>query len=257
MTPLNRCVILGLGLGSNGGGVVDVGRRLRETRISLGYTLDDVEEHTKIRKRYLEALEEERFGDLPGRVYAKAFLRTYARFLNLDPEELGAQFDKVFPVEKREPVEIRHSPVARRPRYANYLVVLCIIGGLLIFNALYRAFGGPDGNAPEPLENMPPRQLVEDAKQKPGQVAQRPEGVHLKLDVTGDACWTQVVVDGEPAFQGMLTGGDVQVFQGRERIWIKLGNAGAVRVEYNGQEIGYLGKTGDVITHEFQATGQH
>mgnify|MGYP003857624737 CR=1 FL=1 len=232
---------------------MDVGRRLREARISLGYTLDDLEERTKIRKRYLAALEEERFGDLPGRVYAKAFLRTYARFLDLDPEELAAQFDQAFPVEKSEPLEIKHSPVARRPRYTNYLVVLCIIGGLLIFNALYRALGGPDENATQPPENTPPRQLVEEPKQKPGQVAQQPQGVNLKLDVTGDACWTQVVVDGKPAFEGMLTGGDVQVFQGREKIWIKLGNAGAVRIEFNGKEIGYLGKTGEVVSHEFPA----
>lgn len=236
---------------------MDVGRKLKEARISLGYTLDEIEEQTKIRKKYLQALEEERFGDLPGRVYAKAFLRTYARFLNLDAEELATQFDQALPLGRSEPVEIKHSPVARQARYANYIVVLCIIAGLLIFNAVYRALGGPDDSAPHLNETSPPRQVVEEPKQKPGNVPQETRGINLRLDVTGDACWAQVLVDGQPAFEGLLTTGDVQVFEGKERVWLKLGNAGAVRIQLNGKEIGYLGKTGEVITHEFAAEGEH
>jgi cytoskeletal protein RodZ len=232
---------------------VDVGRRLKEARLALGYTLDDVEESTKIRARYLSALEEERFNDLPGRVYGKAFLRTYARFLRLDAEELDREFDQIFPPEKGEPVEIKHSPVARRPRYANYVVVLCIIAGLLIFNAAYRALQMPRENTPPPEDTS--SGLVDTPKQKPSGAVQKPQGVNLKLAVTGDACWAQVRVDDEPAFEGMLTSGDRQEFQGRRKVWIKLGNAGAVHIEFNGKEIGYLGKTGDVVTHEFAAQG--
>jgi hypothetical protein len=70
---------------------LEIGRTLREARDARGLTLETVEKDTKIRARYLHALEEERFGELPGEAYARGFLRTYADHLGLDgPEVLAA-----------------------------------------------------------------------------------------------------------------------------------------------------------------------
>ena len=66
----------------------EFGTRLREARESQQLTLAQVEEITRIRRVFLEALEEERFADLPGDVYARGFVRTYAKLLGLDSEEL-------------------------------------------------------------------------------------------------------------------------------------------------------------------------
>jgi len=68
--------------------VADIGNSLREARIRRGLTIKDVEDITKIRSKYLEALEENDYEVLPGPTYVKAFLRTYASFLKLDPDEL-------------------------------------------------------------------------------------------------------------------------------------------------------------------------
>lgn len=65
-----------------------VGAVLRRCREFSEITLEDTAEATKIGKNYLRALESDRYQDLPSPVYAKAFLRTYATFLGLDPEEL-------------------------------------------------------------------------------------------------------------------------------------------------------------------------
>jgi len=72
--------------------VDELGARLREARESQGLSLQQVEEVTRIRLAFLEALEEERFDDLPGDVYAMGFIRNYAQFLNLDPQELVDSF---------------------------------------------------------------------------------------------------------------------------------------------------------------------
>jgi hypothetical protein len=70
---------------------LEIGRSLREAREARGLALEAVEKDTKIRARYLHALEEERFGELPGEAYARGFLRTYADHLGLDgPEVLAA-----------------------------------------------------------------------------------------------------------------------------------------------------------------------
>ena len=63
-----------------------VGQMLREARESLGLSLRDISTDTRVRYAYLEAIEEGRFHDLPGRTYIPAFLRTYAKRVNLDAE---------------------------------------------------------------------------------------------------------------------------------------------------------------------------
>ena len=70
----------------------EVGNRLREAREQQGLSLEQAEETTRIRRVFLEALEEERFDVLPGDVYARGFIRNYAQFLGLDPQELLASF---------------------------------------------------------------------------------------------------------------------------------------------------------------------
>src|SRR5918998_710368 len=68
-----------------------IGPVLEQARKERGLTLDDVEQATKIRKRYLAGLEREDYGVLPDAVYAQGFLKTYANYLGLDGEELSRE----------------------------------------------------------------------------------------------------------------------------------------------------------------------
>ena len=71
--------------------VPDLGNKLREKRIALGYSLDDIQEKTKIQKRYLEAIEDGDFTRLPGSFYVRAFIRQYAELLEMNADELWAE----------------------------------------------------------------------------------------------------------------------------------------------------------------------
>ena len=73
---------------------MEVGRALRRRREALGYSLEDVQAATKVRLRYLQAIEAERPGDLPGPVYARGFVRSYANFLELDGPALAAAWGR-------------------------------------------------------------------------------------------------------------------------------------------------------------------
>lgn len=75
--------------------VSQIGSHLREARESQNLTLAQVEEATRIRHALLEALEEERFDDLPGDVYARGFIRNYGRYLGLDTAELLRDYHHV------------------------------------------------------------------------------------------------------------------------------------------------------------------
>ncbi|MFA6807806.1 MAG: helix-turn-helix domain-containing protein, partial [Eubacteriales bacterium] len=63
------------------------GEILRKTREEKGWSYEDVENNIKIRKLYLQALEEENYSILPGKTYTKGFLRTYSKFLGLKSED--------------------------------------------------------------------------------------------------------------------------------------------------------------------------
>ncbi|GAJ25956.1 transcriptional regulator [Liquorilactobacillus sucicola DSM 21376 = JCM 15457] len=68
--------------------MTEIGKNLKNARIEKGYTLDDLQQITKIQKRYLIAIEDEKFDALPGDFYVKAFVRQYAETVGMDPEEL-------------------------------------------------------------------------------------------------------------------------------------------------------------------------
>ena len=103
---------------------------LRQARMTAGYELADIASALRIRLLYLEALEEGRFDDLPGMVYATGFLRSYCEFLGLDPKEMverlkretsggAAQRDLTFPVPPKE---------GRNPKPWLVLVVVLLAG---------------------------------------------------------------------------------------------------------------------------------
>ncbi len=95
----------------------EIGASLTAARESQGLVLADAERLTRLRERYLRALEEDRFDVLPGRTYARAFLRSYADCLSLDADRFVAEFDQRFP----EPVDETLVPVfgTRRSRRAG------------------------------------------------------------------------------------------------------------------------------------------
>lgn len=87
----------------------ELGKILQETREGRNLTLEDVAQVTRIRVRYLEALEEGRYDVLPTPVHVRGFLRNYAIFLNLDPDPLNARYNASRKV-------VRDIPVAKQVR---------------------------------------------------------------------------------------------------------------------------------------------
>jgi cytoskeletal protein RodZ len=265
-----------------GGERMGIGEQLSTARKSKGISLETAEEATKIRVRFLEALENEEFNVLPGRVYAKAFLRSYARFLGLDDAALAQEFDAVW-AEPEPPVKLRRiekvRPSINWGRYANLLLVAAVIGLLLAFNSIYRVVfsvsaerrpavvqqdeGRPPAGQPQaenpasgaPGNPQPPVQQpqVTQPGEPAGGEAFPAQGLTVTLEAVGGRCWVRLVADGKTTFEGMLEKGAVRSFKAEEKIELRLGNAGAVMVSCNGQDLGKLGGVGEVVTREFSA----
>lgn len=77
--------------------LTELGNRLREAREAKGMTLDDLQQVTKIQKRYLQGIEEGNYDVMPGRFYVRAFIKQYAESVGLDSEELFEEYKSDLP----------------------------------------------------------------------------------------------------------------------------------------------------------------
>src|SRR5438477_456823 len=118
-----------------------IGETLREARMRQHLDITDVEARTKIRAKYLRALENEDFGMLPGPTFVKSFLRTYAEFLGLDPhllvEEYRARHDprdesELTPFAPAHTRERRRRPRSPAPWLGGFLAIVGILAVLLV-----------------------------------------------------------------------------------------------------------------------------
>jgi cytoskeletal protein RodZ len=136
--------------------VPSIGETLREARMRQRLDITDVEAQTKIRAKYLRALENEDFGMLPGPTFVKSFLRTYAEFLGLDPhllvEEYRVRYD---PRDESELTPFARAPSGRqrrrpprRPAWLPLVAAVVVILGLLLVLGLTGGGSNDSGTTP-------------------------------------------------------------------------------------------------------------
>lgn len=112
-----------------------LGTLFQEARLKQGLTIEEVAERTKIRTQFLIAIEEGRFNELPDQAYVRAFLRTYARALDLKPEAIMLEYEaRHAPLQQGEALGIRERRLKirsqKRLRFAVGVGILAIIGVL-------------------------------------------------------------------------------------------------------------------------------
>jgi cytoskeleton protein RodZ len=228
-----------------------IGETLREARMRQRLDIADVEMRTKIRAKYLRALENEEFGMLPGPTFVKTFLRTYAEMLGLDPhvlvEEYRANYERDDDLELQPlgPPSVAARDRYRGPRIGPGVVALLVLVGIvavLVAIGLASDEGSGDGGeaaAPETTEQRTTRET--EPKPVP------PRRVALRIvPVTP----TYVCVDrglGTPVlFENTIE--DAQRFRGK-RLRINLGKRD-VQVWVNGRRV-EITPGGDPVGYAF------
>jgi hypothetical protein len=223
----------------------NVGRRLREARGSQAVELDRAAEATRIHRKFLEALERDAPPEeFPAPMYARAFLREYARYLGLDPEPLVASYrmnhlEADHPL--RPPVPIERSSAAG---VGTALALLSVVALLAM-----AVFAGRQEDRPLPRVASPPTSSPPSPPTVAGKRAEeRPRRVVLTIRVTERPSWIRVIRDGKDLVRRTLEPGTERTFRDRSRLDFVLGDAGAVRVILNGKRLGALGDDGQVFT---------
>ena len=218
----------------------EIGASLRDARMRARMDVAEIEAQTKIRAKYLRALENEEWDLLPGPTYVKSFLRTYAEALDLDAkllvDEYKLRHERLSDVEL-QPISAAARGRERRRRTAGppppWVFVAMIFVGLLV--ALY-LLGTTSEDAPqEPAQAPAPPAASGPSPARPEEERPaRPRTTRLRLEATGPVfvclrAGDRTVVDGETLQAGDRT----RTFRSR-RFRLTLGN-NAVLLRINGE----------------------
>lgn len=234
---------------------MNIGEQLRAERENKGLSLLDVEEKTKIRVKYLQALEEENFEEIPGEAYRIGFLRNYARFLDLDPEPLlnqyRAQYEKNEQDSLQPLLEQRAKMVEPKSEsFSSRTILGFALIAIIIFTAAFLYFSSDRENQPIQEQNPP---VAEEEQKEPEQPESTAHPDTITLEIVGkQQCWTEVKVDGSVQFSGHIYPGDTKKFEAKDSIQLRLGNAGGVDLIYNGEKQPPAGKAGEVVNKEYK-----
>ncbi len=254
---------------------VSLGETLRDRRQECGWSLEELAQRTRIRRDYLEALEEGNYNLLPADVHTRGFLRTYALALGIPDQEVLAMYQR----ERGQPEIVSIAAVSRPPRRHSCIVpslgffliatVLTLgIGSVIYFGLLNPITVAPTPTPapPTPTDLVPTRQptaflVVQTpgttATLAPNQTPQAPpmtpgQGLQAVFKVTAD-CWIRVTADGIQVFEGTLPAGTTRTFTANKDLSARMGNAGGVQVTLNGQDLGVQGKEGEIVNKTWTA----
>lgn len=249
---------------------MSIGETLRQAREQMGISPEEVENQIKIRRKYIIAMENNEFNILPGGVYVKGFLRSYAKFLNLNAEALVKQYDDLNrqndDVEQQQDSGLsgikRNNPFNWRS-LAIVAVTLIVLGFVYWTGALDNKSRGDipgsmdremaSDNKPETMPGGQDRKNEQSGPSSQNNEDNKHQGMDVELRVINKECWMRVVVDNKDVvFEGMVNPGNTKVFRGNQSVQVRLGDAGAVKVIVNGKDYGYLGAPGNVVDKVFK-----
>jgi hypothetical protein len=213
-------------------GVFEIGNSLRETRLRRSVEFAQAEQATKIRGKYLRALEEERFDELPSQTYVKGFLRTYADYLGLDGQLYVDEFNSRFATGDDMDSRPRRSTVRpeRRNRNLETSVVLLALAIVSIVTiVVISAWKMSGSGTPVPRAHRAP-------------VAQKKVAVHrayLEISAVGGQSYVAVHQGGPSGkllFEGTINRGKTEPFPGK-RFWLNVSSPENLVITVGGKRI--------------------
>lgn len=242
----------------------DFGTQLKQARENRGISLRQIATSTKISVVALEALERGDFSRLPGGIFSRAFVRSYALEVGLNPDEVVAQFlvelGAAAPAEDDTPrpdVTDDDRAFLERQRKAGLAlrIGLAVLALVIIASVVAWQMTRGAGSARTPAsESSPPPATDSSTPPAPAAAATPPAadpapltGDGLRIEITAvDSCWLQATTDGVLVPARVLVRGERQTLEARREVVLSLGSAGAITWSINGRAARSLGRVGEV-----------
>lgn len=246
--------------------MIEIGNALREARNRQGLSIRDAEDATKIRSKYLQAMEQDDFEVLPGPTFVMGFLRTYSAYLGLDADAVVEEYRTAYAPHILDAHRLPNAPLRSRPRQAsaprsNYVVV-AVIALLVIIILAWVGWGnrrtgdtettvtrttvtsttGASGTArvaTASAQDSPSGTEVTGVAGEAGSAAAaNGAGLVVMVEAVRDRCYLIVREDsssGRTLYSQTLDKGDSVSFETAEALWMNIANPTAVVLNVNGK----------------------
>ncbi len=220
----------------------------------MNLSLKDLAKETRVKERFLKAIEDERYELLPSPIYIKGFLSAFAKALHLDPKEVILRYEherssqgepRVVPSK----ILFRERPFRRlvQPKRQLGLVIGVAAISLLLSYYFHPFLSGPSRESPldkpEVHQRVPLASIAQPSPVPPPE-EKKPFTVVLKA---AEETWVQVVVDGQSKIEALFKPGEESRFQALDRIELWIGNAGGLDIVFNESLLNRWGRSGEVV----------
>jgi len=228
--------------------VFEIGSILREARMRRQLELSQIERDTRIRAKYLLALEDDRVDVLPGLAYAKGFLRTYADYLGLDAQRFVDEYNARFAPEEEPPAPPQVRIRRRRFAFDSWLFVVPVAAVLVGLVAWQLSSSG--AHRPAALRPPPPTTRTTRPAPTPAPPVKHTATVaQIVLAASRGRCWLSVhsgSATGPSVFERTLQPGQSARVVSR-RLWIRIGAPWNLDATLNGKSVQLPASTASVV----------
>lgn len=236
---------------------IGLGEILQKKRLEKNLTIEDVEEKIKVRKKYIKALEREDFDSLPAKVYTQGFIKSYSRLLGLDENNILEMYrDYTSEGQDLVPEKIEKIPIKKVKKSKKGLSLFLLIAFLSI--SLIFTLWPRENNISPSLndEKTITVDLIEEQEQLQEQAQKQEQELVLYITIvdTGrgnERAWVYCSGDEVTALEETLKVGDTRQVTAKEKIYIKVGNAGVVNLKLGDKDLGLAGELNQVVEKEF------
>ncbi len=199
-----------------------IGGLLLKARKKKKISLEKAARETKIKKEFLTALEEERFDELPGEIYTRAFLTAYGQYLGIKLEKISELYKKI------RPASLEKRPVHYRKIWIGILIILLVAAAFACCLRLIKK----DLPVSSKTEIIPGKKSI--------------SGVNLKIKATGE-CRLRIKEGNKIIFEGGLSKGEEKFWKTNKEFILRFDNAANLELWVNDNFIGSVGGEGKFI----------
>ncbi|MBD3374227.1 DUF4115 domain-containing protein [candidate division KSB1 bacterium] len=252
-----------------------IAHELREQRLAKNFSLEEISAQTKISISYLQKLEEGNFHFLPV-VYVRAFLKTFAEQLGLNPDVMANRLNDALEKKAKERDEKNQQEQTLSEQKSNEfkfilwffrpLIMVAILLLVMVVMLILKCPSDDQKNQTFPFESMEMHdnatRSVPDSAEKP--VEKQQPDVELKgfqkqehiLRATAiETTWVRIVFQDSLADEAIFYPGDVKSWESHSPFYLKLGNGGGLRISLDDQNLGLPGQSGQVANVKVDRSG--
>jgi cytoskeletal protein RodZ len=235
---------------------VSIGDALAQARGQAGLTIAQVSQQTCIRETIIRGIERGDFSACGGDFYARGHIRSIARVVGLDPEELVREYDAIHGAphaitaadvfEPSTPIRLKER------RSANWSVVMILVLAAVLGYGVFRLVDHGSPSRPLAASDTHPKASKSPASSpSPAPAATHHRRLTIRLTATQE-CWVEFTrPNGQLLFQSYVLSGSTRTWHFKHAVSMQIGNPGGIVLTVNGKNYGHPGAIGQPVTLNF------